>query len=173
MSAPTIKRAAASRIEADSAALVQLSAHGGSGIGPTIADTCQGRQGECGHGDRCAWRLPAYPCRCAWTWVMSPAVDRYMDGYSPYQRSMPRTSCFCSEIAPGGQALVQTWHVLQNSSLPKRSGAIATKGMSVVTPARRTPAPNFLLMMEPCFQSSSIPEAPPSLTSTQTRAHPG
>lgn len=92
MSAPTIKRAAASRIEADSAALVQLSAHGGSGIGPTIADTCQGRQGECGHGDRCAWRLPAYPCRCAWTWVMSPAVDRYMDGYSPYQRSMPRAS---------------------------------------------------------------------------------
>ncbi len=26
---------------------------------------------------------------------------------STYQRSTPRTICFCSEIAPGGQALVQ------------------------------------------------------------------
>ena len=36
-----------------------------------------------------------------------------------YQRSTPRTNCFCSEIAPGGQALVQTWQVEQNSSAPK------------------------------------------------------
>src|ERR1700722_13194165 len=41
---------------------------------------------------------------------------------STYQRSTPRTICFCSEIAPGGQALVQTWQVEQNSSAPKRSG---------------------------------------------------
>src|SRR5579859_3414662 len=78
---------------------------------------------------------------------------------STYQRSTPRTICFCSEIAPGGHSLVHTLQDLQNSSLPKRSGAVATRGMFVVTPARRTPAPNCLLIMEPCFPSSPRPEA--------------
>jgi hypothetical protein len=36
-------------------------------------------------------------------------------------RFTPRTICFCSEMAPGGQALVQTWQFLQNSSAPKGS----------------------------------------------------
>src|ERR1700691_3494986 len=78
---------------------------------------------------------------------------------STYQRSTPRTICFCSTIAPGGHALVQTWQVEQNSSAPKRSGEVATKGMSVVTPARRTPDPNLRLINEPCLPSSPRPEA--------------
>jgi len=61
---------------------------------------------------------------------------------STYQRSTPRTICFCSEMAPGGQALVQTWQFLQNSSAPKGSAEVATSGMFVVTPARRTPRRN-------------------------------
>src|SRR5580692_11225964 len=78
---------------------------------------------------------------------------------STYQRSTPRTSCFCSLIAPGGQAFVHTWHVLQNSSAPKQSGVVATSGMSVVTPARRTPAPNWRLISDPCLPSSPRPDA--------------
>src|ERR1700677_1757431 len=54
---------------------------------------------------------------------------------STYQRSSPRTICLSSVIAPGGHAVVQTWQVAQNSSAPKRSGAVATSGMSVVTVA--------------------------------------
>ena len=38
---------------------------------------------------------------------------------STYQRSTPRTICLCSLIAPGGQVLVQTWQVEQNSSAPR------------------------------------------------------
>ena len=41
---------------------------------------------------------------------------------STNQRSTPRTICFCSAMAPGGQALVHTWQFLQNSSAPKISG---------------------------------------------------
>src|SRR3984885_15805182 len=78
---------------------------------------------------------------------------------STYQRSTPRTICLCSVIAPGGHALVQTWQVAQNSSAPKRSGAVATSGMSVVTPARRTPDPKLRLINEPCLPSSPRPEA--------------
>ncbi len=54
---------------------------------------------------------------------------------------------------------MQTWHVMQNSSAPKRSGAVATSGMSVVTPARRNPDPNCRLINEPCLPSSPKPEA--------------
>ena len=78
---------------------------------------------------------------------------------STYQRSTPRTICFCSLIAPGGQALVQTWQVMQNSSAPKRSGFVATSGISVVTPARRNPAPYCRLISEPCLPNSPNPEA--------------
>ena len=78
---------------------------------------------------------------------------------STYQRSTPRTICFCSVIAPGGHEFVHTWHVLQNSSAPNRSGAVAIKGMSVVTPARRTPDPNRRLINDPCLPSSPSPEA--------------
>jgi hypothetical protein len=78
---------------------------------------------------------------------------------STYQRSTPRTICLSSAMAPGGHALVQTWQVLQNSSAPKRSSAVATRGMSVVTPARRTPDPNWRLINEPCLPSSPKPEA--------------
>src|ERR1700691_5587409 len=78
---------------------------------------------------------------------------------STYQRSTPRTICLCSEIAPGGHALVQTWQVGQNSSAPKRIGAVATSGISVVTPASRTPDPNLRLINEPCFPNSPSPEA--------------
>src|ERR1700722_7808807 len=78
---------------------------------------------------------------------------------STYQRSTPRTICFCGIMAPGGQALVQTWQVEQNSSAPKRAGAVGTSGISVVTPARRTPAPNFGLINEPCLPSSPRPDA--------------
>jgi hypothetical protein len=78
---------------------------------------------------------------------------------STYQRSTPRTSCFCSLIAPGGHACVQTWQVLQNSSAPKQSGAVTTRGISVVTPARRTPDPKCRLINEPCLPSSPRPEA--------------
>src|SRR5689334_6658339 len=53
---------------------------------------------------------------------------------STYQRSTPRTICFASEMAPGGQALVQTWHAVQNSSAPNVSGAVETSGIVVVTP---------------------------------------
>src|SRR3984957_611480 len=67
---------------------------------------------------------------------------------STYQRSTPRTICFCGAIAAGGHALEQIWQVAQNSSAPKRSGVSATKGMSVVTPARRTPAPKWRLMRD-------------------------
>ena len=76
-----------------------------------------------------------------------------------YQRSIPRTNCFFSPIASGGQALVQTWHVEQKSSAPNRIGAAETSGMSVVTAARRTPAPNFGLISEPCLPSSPSPAA--------------
>src|ERR1700722_16109753 len=62
-------------------------------------------------------------------------------------------------MAPGGHSLVQIWQVAQNSSPPKRSGAVATNGMSVVTPARRTPDPNWRLINEPCLPSSPKPEA--------------
>ena len=48
---------------------------------------------------------------------------------------------------------------MQNSSAPKRSGAVATNGMSVVTPARRNPDPNRRLINEPCLPSSPKPEA--------------
>src|SRR5580698_7327453 len=78
---------------------------------------------------------------------------------STYQRSTPLTSCLCSEMASGGQELVQTWQVLQNSSPPKRSGPVATSGISVVTPASRTPDPNCRLMSEPCLPSSPSPAA--------------
>src|ERR1700691_5725711 len=78
---------------------------------------------------------------------------------STYQRSTPRTICLCSVIAPGGHALVQTWHVEQNSSAPKRSGAVGTSGMSVVTPARRTPDPKLRLISDPCLPSSPRPDA--------------
>src|SRR6202041_2190884 len=78
---------------------------------------------------------------------------------STYQRSTPRTICLCSVIAPGGHALVQTWQVEQNSSAPKRSGVVATRGMSVVTPARRTPDPNCRLINDPCLPSSPNPDA--------------
>src|ERR1700761_3939963 len=67
-----------------------------------------------------------------------------------YQRSTPRTICFCSEIAPGGQALVQAWQVLQKSSAPNRLASVAINGISVVTPASRTPEPNSGLMSDPC-----------------------
>src|SRR5579871_570685 len=76
-----------------------------------------------------------------------------------YQRSTPRTHCFSSEMAPGGQEFVHTWHVSQKSSAPKRSRAVGQRGMSVVTPARRTPEPNFGLISEPCFPSSPSPDA--------------
>ena len=54
---------------------------------------------------------------------------------------------------------MHTWQFLQNSSAPKISGEFITRGMSVVTPARRTPAPNFRLIMEPCLPSSPRPDA--------------
>ena len=76
-----------------------------------------------------------------------------------YQRSTPRTICLFSPIALGRQALVQTWYVEQNSSAPNRIGEVATRGMSVVTPAKRTPAPYFGLISEPCFPSSPSPDA--------------
>src|SRR5271163_3951676 len=62
-------------------------------------------------------------------------------------------------MAPGGHALVQTWQVEQNSSAPKRSGAVAMSGISVVTPARRTPDPKCRLINEPCLPSSPKPAA--------------
>ena len=43
---------------------------------------------------------------------------------STYQRSTPRTICFFSMIAPGGQAFVHTWQVLQKSSAPNSMGGI-------------------------------------------------
>ena len=78
---------------------------------------------------------------------------------STYQRSTPRTICLSAVIALGGHAWVQTWQVAQNSSAPKRSGAVATSGMSVVTPARRTPDPKRRLINEPCLPNSPKPEA--------------
>src|ERR1700691_6671948 len=78
---------------------------------------------------------------------------------SAYQRSTPRTICLSAVIALGGHAWVQTWQVAQNSSAPKRSGAVATSGMSVVTPARRTPDPRCQLINEPCLPSSPRPLA--------------
>src|SRR3984957_2816974 len=78
---------------------------------------------------------------------------------STYQRSTPRTICLCSTMAPGEHALVQTWHVVQNSSAPKRGGTVAPSGMSVVTPARRTPDAKFRLINEPCLPSSPRPES--------------
>src|SRR5687767_3173056 len=62
-------------------------------------------------------------------------------------------------MASGGHSLVQIWQSLQNSSPPNRSGAVATSGMSVVTPASRTPDPKCLLINEPCFPSSPRPDA--------------
>src|ERR1700678_293366 len=78
---------------------------------------------------------------------------------STYQRSTPRTICFCGMMALGGHALVQTWQVEQNSSAPKRAGEGGTRRLSVVTPARPPPAPNFGLINEPCLPSSPRPEA--------------
>lgn len=89
---------------------------------------------------------------------------------STYQRSTPRTLSLCSWIAPGGQALVHAWQFLQNSSAPKRMGAVGMRGMSVVTPARRTPAPNCGLMRDPCLPSSPNPDAIAGGTSNNASA---
>ena len=42
---------------------------------------------------------------------------------STYQRSMPRTICFSSAIAPGGHALVQTWQDLAKFVCAKAVGS--------------------------------------------------
>jgi hypothetical protein len=77
-----------------------------------------------------------------------------MDTRSPHnQRSTPRTNCLFSTMAPGGQARVQNLTGRTEFVRTNRSGAVATSGMSVVTPARRTPAPNCLLINEPCLPS--------------------
>ena len=54
---------------------------------------------------------------------------------------------------------MHAWQSLQKSSAPKRIGAVATSGMSVVTPAKRTPAPNCGLIRDPCLPSSPKPDA--------------
>ena len=58
---------------------------------------------------------------------------------------------------------MQIWQDSQNSSAPKRSGAVATSGMSVVTPARRTPDPKCRLMSDPSFLVTSPTASDPSL----------
>jgi hypothetical protein len=95
----------------------------------------------------------ADPARCGFGEVRDALIEVHIPAlYTTH-------NCLCSVIAPGGQALVQTWQVWQNSSAPKRSGAVATSGMSVVTPVRRTPEPNLRLIKEPCLPSSPRPEA--------------
>src|SRR5271168_5088840 len=78
---------------------------------------------------------------------------------STYQRSTPRTICFFSEMASAGHARVHAWQVAQNSSPPKGARVVAISGMSVVTPASRTPDPKCRLIIDPCLPNSPSPDA--------------
>ena len=60
-------------------------------------------------------------------------------------------------MAPGGQALTQTWQFAQKSSAPMSLGVSASNGMSVVTAESRKDEPNSSLMSEPCFPSVPSP----------------